>query len=182
MDPSNNMVLYLATVQGIFKTTDSGKSWINITDGIGNANIFSIGVVDSNKIYIGTARSSKDQNRLYYTTDGGESWRPVDIGLPEIRLDSDGVSILVEPYNPNVIYVGFASDPSSPEDKYILKTMDGGVSWELKKAPREIGKPVRPGDIAKATGLESKEVSKIIKSLRKKGKVISPKRCYYSLA
>ena len=44
------------------------------------------------------------------------------------------------------------------------------------------GKPLRPGGIAKMTGLESKEVSKIIKSLRKKGKVIFPKRCYYSLA
>lgn len=42
------------------------------------------------------------------------------------------------------------------------------------------GKPVRPGEIAKAIGLESKEVSKIIRSLRKKGKVHSPKRCYYA--
>ena len=44
------------------------------------------------------------------------------------------------------------------------------------------GKPVRPGDVAKITNLESKEVSKIIKTLKKKGKVISPKRCYYSPA
>jgi len=50
------------------------------------------------------------------------------------------------------------------------------------EAMEKIGKPVRPGDVAKATGLESKEVSKIIRSLRKKGRVISPKRCYYSLA
>ena len=42
------------------------------------------------------------------------------------------------------------------------------------------GKPVRPGDIAKVTGLESKEVSRIIKELRKKGLVDSPKRCYYA--
>jgi len=50
------------------------------------------------------------------------------------------------------------------------------------EAMEKAGKPLRPGDIAKITGLESKKVSKIIKSLRKKGKVISPKRCYYSLA
>lgn len=49
-------------------------------------------------------------------------------------------------------------------------------------AMEKAGKPVRPGDVAKMTGLESKEVSKTIKSLRKKGKVISPKRCYYSPA
>jgi len=44
------------------------------------------------------------------------------------------------------------------------------------------GKPVRPGDIAKTTGLDSKEVSAIISSLKKKGKVTSPKRCFYAPA
>jgi len=42
-------------------------------------------------------------------------------------------------------------------------------------------KPLRPGDIAKAIGIESKEVSKIIKELREEGIVHSPKRCYYAL-
>jgi len=41
--------------------------------------------------------------------------------------------------------------------------------------------PLRPGDIAKKIGIESKEVSKIIKELREEGKVQSPKRCYYAL-
>lgn len=50
------------------------------------------------------------------------------------------------------------------------------------EAMERAGKPLRPGDIAKMTGLESKEVSKIIRLLKKEGKVISPKRCYYSLA
>ena len=47
---------------------------------------------------------------------------------------------------------------------------------------QKAGKPVRPGDVAKMLGLESKEVSKIIKSLKTKGKIISPKRCFYAPA
>lgn len=54
------------------------------------------------------------------------------------------------------------------KEKLVLETM--------KKA----GKPVRPGDIAKQTGIDSKEVSKIIKSLREKELVFSPKRCFYA--
>ncbi|MHA1229691.1 MAG: transcriptional regulator [Candidatus Helarchaeota archaeon] len=42
-------------------------------------------------------------------------------------------------------------------------------------------KPLRPGEIAKIIGIDSKEVSKIIKELKTDGLVISPKRCYYSL-
>ena len=47
------------------------------------------------------------------------------------------------------------------------------------KAMQDAGKPVRPGDIAKALGVDSKEVSKAIDALKKAGKVHSPKRCYY---
>lgn len=50
----------------------------------------------------------------------------------------------------------------------------------LLQAMREAGKPVRPGDVAKITGLDSKEVSKIINKLKKQGKIISPKRCFYA--
>lgn len=49
-------------------------------------------------------------------------------------------------------------------------------------AMKKAEKPVRPGEIAVMTGPPSKEVSKIIKDLKKKGKVISPKKCYYAPA
>lgn len=42
--------------------------------------------------------------------------------------------------------------------------------------------PVRPGDVAEATGLEKDEVSKIIQALKKDGKVVSPKRCFWEPA
>ena len=40
--------------------------------------------------------------------------------------------------------------------------------------------PMKPGEVAEATGIEKKEVEKIIKKLVKEGKVESPKRCYYA--
>jgi len=42
------------------------------------------------------------------------------------------------------------------------------------------GKPMRPGDIAKKAELDKDEVSKIIDKLKKEGKVLSPKRCFYA--
>ncbi len=46
---------------------------------------------------------------------------------------------------------------------------------------KSTSKPLRPGEIADQIGVESKEVSKIIKKLREEGKIFSPKRCYYAL-
>jgi Mn-dependent DtxR family transcriptional regulator len=58
------------------------------------------------------------------------------------------------------------------------KNMEKKVVSAMKKA----GEPVKPGDLAKMMGVESKEVSKVIQELKKQGKVISPKRCYYALS
>jgi Mn-dependent DtxR family transcriptional regulator len=41
--------------------------------------------------------------------------------------------------------------------------------------------PLKTGEIAQKTGIDSKEVSKIIKKLKTDGIIESPKRCYYSL-
>jgi len=56
------------------------------------------------------------------------------------------------------------------------------METDVLNVMKAAGKPVRPGDIAKTLNIESKDVSKAIKSLKEKGKVISPKRCYYSPA
>ncbi|MDH5794730.1 MAG: MarR family transcriptional regulator [Candidatus Bathyarchaeota archaeon] len=55
---------------------------------------------------------------------------------------------------------------------------------ELKvlEAMKKAGKPVRPGDVAEMSGLPKDEVSKIINSLKKQGKITSPKRCFYAPA
>lgn len=51
---------------------------------------------------------------------------------------------------------------------------------KVLQAMKDAGKPVRPGDVAKAIGIESKEVSKAINVLKTEGKIHSPKRCYYA--
>ena len=51
---------------------------------------------------------------------------------------------------------------------------------KVLKAMEAAGKPVRPGEIAKELGLESKDVSKAIQELKKEGKVHSPKRCFWA--
>ena len=40
-------------------------------------------------------------------------------------------------------------------------------------------KPVKAGDVVEATGLDKKEVDKIMAKLKKEGKIVSPKRCFW---
>ena len=54
--------------------------------------------------------------------------------------------------------------------------MEKKVLDAMKKA----GKPLKPGQVAEMIGAESNTVSKVISTLKKQGKVTSPKRCYYA--
>ena len=57
-----------------------------------------------------------------------------------------------------------------------------GNEDKVLKAMKKAGEPVRPGDLVEATGLSKDEVTKAINALKKDGKVISPKRCFYAPA
>ena len=63
-------------------------------------------------------------------------------------------------------------------NKEVIKMAD--KEQMVLEAMKKVGKPLRPGDVTKITGLDKDEVSKIISELKKNGKIISPKRCFYA--
>lgn len=51
----------------------------------------------------------------------------------------------------------------------------------IVKAMETAGKPMKGGEIAEATGVDKKEVDKLLKKLVAEGKIDSPMRCFYAL-
>jgi len=51
----------------------------------------------------------------------------------------------------------------------------------ILQAMKKAGKPVKPGEVARMVDVDSKEAAKIMTGLKKKGKITSPKRCFYAL-
>ncbi|MBF0346792.1 MAG: MarR family transcriptional regulator [Magnetococcales bacterium] len=49
----------------------------------------------------------------------------------------------------------------------------------ILEAMEKAGKPLKNAEVAAITGLDPKEVGKIVTAMKKKGKVTSPKNCYY---
>ena len=123
---------------GVWKTTNAGASWANITDARvkGNAlEISSIGAIavapsDPNVIWVGTGESGMREDLTYGTgiyrsTDAGESW--THLGLDDSQQTG---AIRVHPSNPDIAYVaafGHAFGPNKTRGVY--KTIDGGKSW-----------------------------------------------------
>ena len=48
------------------------------------------------------------------------------------------------------------------------------------KAFKSASKPLKAGEVVDMTGIDKTEVSKIIKTLQKEGRLFSPKNCFYA--
>ena len=64
----------------------------------------------------------------------------------------------------------------------LVRRLKSCGAYTVNGEPAHTDRPVRPGDVAKALDVDSKEVSKAIDELKKSGKIMSPKRCYYAPA
>ncbi|MFH1530812.1 MAG: transcriptional regulator [Pseudomonadota bacterium] len=58
----------------------------------------------------------------------------------------------------------------------------GDNESKVLKAMLDAGEPLRPGDVALATGLDKDAVAKAIKVLKAEGRILSPKRCFWAPA
>jgi photosystem II stability/assembly factor-like uncharacterized protein len=109
--PSDPKVLIAGTLNGIFRSGDSGKNWNLISPADSNEihNFQSVAVApdDSKVIYGGT------WHLPWKTTDGGENWSNIKTGIID---DSDVFSIIVDPQNPNVVYASACSGIYKSED------------------------------------------------------------------
>ena len=134
-DVSNPGVFYFgACAGGVWKTTDGGAFWENVSDGFFNA--ASVGAIaaaesDANVIYAGMGESCIRGNvchgdGVYGTTDGGKSW--THLGLQDTRHIS---RVRVHPQNANLVYVAALGNPfNASSDRGIYRSKDGGGSWE----------------------------------------------------
>lgn len=126
---------YMGTTGGgVWRTTDSGKNWNNITDGF--LNVGSVGAVtvapsDPNVIYVGTGSACPRGNismgdGMYKSTDAGKTW--THIGLPEAGLIGD---VIVDPKNPDRLYVAALGNIFGPnKQRGVFRSEDGGETWE----------------------------------------------------
>ena len=151
MDPNNSNVLWVGTGEnnsqrnlaygdGVYKTTDGGKSFTNM--GLKTSSQIGKIMIDprnSNVVYVaaqGQAWGPGGERGLYKTIDGGKTWKRVlEIG------EYTGVSDMeMDPRNPDILYAVshqrerrvYSKINGGPESA-IYKSVDAGATWMKSK-------------------------------------------------
>ncbi len=149
LDPSNPDIVYTAlwearqgpwenaawsgTGGGIFKSSDGGATWRQLTkglpeadDGVVEANL-AIARSDPHRLYAAVA--TRDTLGIYRSDDAGESWsRITDDPRPAARIGGGDLPVpAVDPKNPDIVYSASV---------VTWKSTDGGKSWTgIRGAP-----------------------------------------------
>ena len=132
--PTQPLVYYFgATGGGVWKTTDGGQRWNNVSDGYFGGSIGAVAVSewDPNVIYVGGGEKTVRGNvshgdGVWKSTDAGKTWSHIGLAdsrhIPRIRID---------PRDPDRVYVAALGHLFGPNDERgIFRSLDGGASWE----------------------------------------------------
>jgi len=133
--PHDQAVFYFgACAGGVWKTTDAGSYWENISDGYFNTaaiGALAVAEADPNVIYAGTGESTirgdvSYGDGVYRSEDGGASW--THTGLAETRHIS---KIRVHPLDSDLVYVAALGHAFGPNrERGLFRSRDGGRQWE----------------------------------------------------
>jgi len=133
--PSQPNVYYFGSVGGgVWKTTDSGNTWLPVTDGqVKTGTVGAVAVADSdpNIVYAGMGEACVRGNAshgdgVYKSVDAGKTWR--NVGLE----DSYHIgAVRIHPKNPDIVYVAALGHLWGPNEmRGVYRTTDGGTTWK----------------------------------------------------
>ncbi len=133
--PSEPNTFYFgSTGGGVWKTTDAGHTWVNLTDGqipLGSMGAVEVSLSNPNVIYVGTGSSKIRSNvsigrGVYKSTDAGRTWK-----FSGLRDAGQIATIRVDPGNPDLVYVAAQGNPFAPnKERGVYRSTDGGQTWK----------------------------------------------------
>ena len=134
--PGDNLTYYMGTTGGgLWKTSDAGQRWENVSDGFfKTGSVGSVAVASSspNTVYVGMGEHAPRGvmtsygDGVYKSTDAGKTWNY--IGLNETQQIA---RITIHPANADVVYVAAQGAlHGSNKERGVYKSIDGGKSWK----------------------------------------------------
>jgi photosystem II stability/assembly factor-like uncharacterized protein len=126
--PTDAHILYAGTLEGVFRSDDSGATWAQISPPgsheIHEIESLAVDPGNADVVYAGT------WHLPWKTTDGGKTWHNIKQGIIE---DSDVFSIIVDPGHAHIVYLSACSGIYKSENAGILFRKVQGIPSEARR-------------------------------------------------
>lgn len=133
VDPRNDNVFFVGTASGgLWKTVNAGTTFTPLFDGEAVASIGALAIDPKRPdiIWAGTGEGNPRNSvtggyGIYKSLDGGLTWKCMGLELTRYIH-----RLIVDPVNPDVIYVGAIGNPWAPHtERGFYRSTDGGSTW-----------------------------------------------------
>lgn len=136
-DASGNTWLIGSAGGGIWRTTDQGDTWTNVSPTIPNLSVVTLAQSPSNPsiIYAGTGEGGLGGNYvngfgILKSLDGGLTWTLLTSTSGENAANFLNTNrIIVHPENANLVYAGTSNGIGQEFTAGIFRSQDGGLTW-----------------------------------------------------
>jgi len=120
-----NMVISGGEGSGLYKSTDAGETWTEMTEGLPEEKgkmAISVSPANSNKVYaLIESDSNADKGGLFVSNDAGKTWSMASGDNRLVQRAWYYIEVFTDPQDEDIVYV--LSAPA-------LRSLDGGKNWE----------------------------------------------------
>ena len=127
-------LFYMGTTGGgVWKTTDAGNTWQNISDDYfgGSVGAVTVSESDNNVIYVGMGEKTVRGNvssgdGIWKSENAGKTWKHIGLKnsrhIPRVRI---------HPKNADIVFAAVLGDLYKPtQERGVYKSIDGGENWK----------------------------------------------------
>jgi photosystem II stability/assembly factor-like uncharacterized protein len=125
LDPRNGGTVYASTWYGVFKSTDFGDSWHDVSTGLKGGAFSGLAIDPQNPdtLYAGSS-DFQPVSEIYKSTDGAAHWTASGAGLRATAVSG----VWIDPTDPATLYANFNNS--------IVKSTDAGTTWNPLETAR----------------------------------------------
>ncbi|HYH46653.1 MAG TPA: hypothetical protein VEG34_13290 [Thermoanaerobaculia bacterium] len=123
--PSARRTLYAGTAEGVvFRSEDAGANWAYAGGVLPEAQVADLDVDPHSPatvyaaICLSQIEPPFEDGGLFKTTDGGRTWRPLDLGLTFCTI----LEVAVDPFEPSTLFAATLEG--------LLRSDDAGATWQ----------------------------------------------------
>lgn len=117
---SNSLIMFATSGSQVFKSTDGGLNWSNVTSGLPSRTITSVNIYPSEPNEVFLTYSGFGTQKIYKSTNGGTTWYAISNGLPDTPVND----LYIHPLNTGKPNTFFAAT-----DIGIFLTENDGLNW-----------------------------------------------------